>query len=178
MRSLESNRLILNPISKLHITNEYVSWLNDKSVYEFLETRGNYTKEMLASFVEEQISHNVYMWGIHIKENNKHIGNIKIDPINITHGYGEYGILIGDKQEWGKGYAKEASELVIDYFFKEELILRKITLGVVAANINAINLYKKIGFVIEGEYKKHVKYDEKYYDIIRMGIFNPRYQYD
>ena len=40
--------------------------------------------------------------GIHLKENCKHIGNIKIDPINKKHGTGEYGIMMGDKDEWGK----------------------------------------------------------------------------
>ena len=41
------------------------------------------------------------------------IGNIKIDPINEIHKFGEYGILIGDKEYWGKGFAREASEEVL-----------------------------------------------------------------
>ena len=63
-------------------------------------------------------------WAIHLKEGGKHIGNIKIDPVNKRHGLGEYGIMIGDSDEWGKGYAKEASELVIHHCFRD-LRLRK-----------------------------------------------------
>jgi len=133
---------------------------------------------MLSSFVENQIKNGTAMWAIHLKENDKHIGNIKIDPISIKHGLGEYGILIGDKNEWGKGYGKEASRRIIDYFFHEEYKLRKITLGVVAKNTNAVALYKNIGFVVEGVYKNHVQYDDKYYDVVRMAIFNPEYTYD
>jgi Acetyltransferases, including N-acetylases of ribosomal proteins len=177
MNALETTRLLLRPISQSHVTDRYVDWLNDDVVYKYLETRGNYTQEMLFYFVEEQIKNNVFMWAIHLKENNIHIGNIKIDPINLRHGFGEYGILMGDKNEWGKGYAKEASERAIHYFFNENLFLRKINLGVVKDNVAAINLYQKLGFVIEGVYKNHVKYDNTYHDVIRMAIFNTRYDY-
>lgn len=177
-RLLTTSRLLLKPISEEHKTTHYLNWLNDEDVYKYLETRGNYTIEMLDSFIKEQISKNVYMWGIHIKDTDKHIGNIKIDPINLKHQFGEYGILVGDKEEWGKGYAREASEVVIRYFFDEELLLRKINLGVVSSNTAAINLYKNIGFQIEGTLKKHVIYDGVYHDIIRMAIFNPQYNYD
>lgn len=78
----------------------------------------------------------------------------------------------------GKGYAKEASMAIIDYFFNKHLFLRKITLGVIAENKNAVELYQKIGFIVEGIYRKHLNHDGEYYDIIRMAIFNPRYKYD
>ena len=34
-------------------------------------------------------------------------------------------------------------------------------------------LYKKMGFVIEGVYKQHGLYNNKYCDTIRMALFNP-----
>ncbi len=108
-----------------------------------------------------------------IKESNKHIGNIKIDPINYKHGYGEYGIMMGDKTEWGKGYAKEASQTIIKFCF-EILNLRKIKLGVVEANIAALELYKKLEFEIEGIYKNHCIYDGVLNNIVRMSIFNKK----
>ena len=178
MSALETTRLVLTPISHSHVTDKYVSWLNDVAVYKYLETRGNYTREMLVSFVDEQIKNDVFMWAIHLKNSNIHIGNIKIDPINLRHGFGEYGILMGDKNEWGKGYAKEASERVIHYFFNEHLFLRKINLGVIKDNVAAVNLYKKLGFIEEGVYKNHVKYDNTYHDVIRMAVFNTQYKYD
>ncbi len=175
---LETPRLSIVPISINHISSNYINWLNDEVVYKYLETRGGYSIEMLNQYIKDMIDKNVYMWGIHLKNSNKHIGNIKIDPINQKHGFGEYGILIGDKEAWGKGYAKEASMAIIDYFFNKHLFLRKITLGVIAENKNAVELYQKIGFIVEGIYRKHVNYDGEYYDIIRMAIFNPRYKYD
>ncbi len=145
---LESNRLILVPLSLDHLSKEYVNWMNDYDVIEFLESGGDYTFKMLEKFLKEQVENKILFWAIHIKKTNKHIGNIKIDPIDDDKLSGEYGIMMGDKLSWGKGYATEASNIVIEYCF-EQLNLNHITLGVVAEHASAVKLYKKIGFKIE-----------------------------
>ena len=172
MYELNSERLFYRSISLEYCTNSYVSWMNDFEVIKYLETGGNYTIEKLTEYINNVINTKLFFLAIHTKENGKHIGNIKIDPINTKHGYGEYGILMGDKSEWGKGYAFEASMTVIDFSFKI-LGLRKICLGVVNENYPAMNLYKKLGFKVEGVYKNHGIYNGKYLDIIRMALFNP-----
>ena len=105
-----------------------------------------------------------------VKKTNQHIGNIKIDPINYRHLYGEYGIMIGDKTTWGKGYAKEASIAVINFCFTK-LSLRKINLGVIANNAMALSLYRSLGFVEEGRLKKHELINGTYKDKLRMALF-------
>ena len=54
----------------------------------------------------------------------------------------------------GKGYAKEASIAVINFCFTK-LSLRKINLGVIANNAMALSLYRSLGFIEEGRFKKH-----------------------
>lgn len=170
--SLSSERLIYKSLTLEHCTLEYVGWLNNPEVNKFLETGDDYTIELLENFLENVAQKETMLfWAIHLKESNKHIGNIKIDPVNQRHGLGEYGIMMGDTSEWGKGYAKEASKTIINYCFKE-LEIRKITLGVVEQNIAALNLYKTLGFTIEGVYKNHGLYNGKYMDILRMALFN------
>jgi [ribosomal protein S5]-alanine N-acetyltransferase len=171
---LISDRLILKPLSLQHLSQDYVSWLNDAEVYKFLETGGNYSIEQLREYLEEVEKKDILFWGIHLKESDSHIGNIKIDPVNKRHGLGEYGIMMGRKSEWGKGFAMEATSRVIDYCFQESEI-RKITLGVVADNHAALRLYKKLGFITEGIYKDHGLYNGKYCDIVRMALFNPSF---
>ena len=173
MKILNTQRLILEPICLEHNSETYLSWLNDPEVYKWLETRGSQTFSMLEEYIKQQMRNETYMWAIKIKNLDKHIGNIKIDPINYKHSLGEFGILMGDKNEWGKGYANEASKAVMDYFFEKEKPLRKITLGVVEENKAALKLYKNLGFEVEGKYKDHVCYDGKYYNILRMAKFNP-----
>lgn len=175
MKILETERLILEPIGIEHCTETYLGWLNDPEVYRWLETRGSQTMPMLKEYINQQIANETYMWAIKIKSLQKHIGNIKVDPINVMHSLGEFGILMGDKAEWGKGYAREASLEIMDNFFEKPEPLRKITLGVVDQNEAAVKLYKNLGFEVEGMYKDHVCYDDKYYSILRMAKFNPRY---
>lgn len=173
---LETERLILKPISvDIHLTENYVSWLNDPEVYQFLETGGNYTIDKLRDFLMSISGKGIFFWAIHLKSGDKHIGNIKIDPINSKHGLGEYGILMGEKDEWGKGYAKEASQVVIDFCFRV-LHLRKMTLGVVSQNLPAIKLYNLLGFTVEGNYKLHGMYNGVYMDLLRMAKFNPDFK--
>jgi RimJ/RimL family protein N-acetyltransferase len=158
-----------------HCTDDYVRWLNTPEVFKYLETGGNYTIEALRNYLQSvERNPDMLFWAIHTKSNKKHIGNIKIDPINKRHGLGEYGILMGEQSEWGKGYAKEASLLIIDYCFKT-LNLRKMTLGVVERNGAAVHLYKSLGFQIEGVYKKHGFYENEYHDVLRMALFNPSF---
>jgi ribosomal-protein-alanine N-acetyltransferase len=172
---LSTDRLLLEPLSLKHATERYVSWLNDHQVYKYLETRGEQTIDSLREFINYQIKNKKYIWAIIDKSLNVHIGNIKIDPINEVHKYGEYGILIGDKDYWGKGFAREASKVVLNYFFTKNNYLRKINLGVVEKNSEAINLYKKLGFKQEGYLYKHLIYDGIEIDVIRMAIFRDNF---
>jgi ribosomal-protein-alanine N-acetyltransferase len=165
--NLESERLVFLPLSLKHLSQEYVDWLNDFEVNRYLESRQGYNKKLLENFLKEQERKDILFWAIHTKEKNKHIGNIKIDPINLESNSGEYGILIGDKSSWGKGYAKEASSKIIHYCF-DTLNLSKITLGVVSENKKAIKLYEKLGFKRERIVKKFGVYDGKECDSIRM----------
>lgn len=172
-KTLESSRLIYKPLTSSYATQEYLQWLNDKEVTKYLEIFEPYSVQQLTNYLEAvDRNEQLLFWAIHLKENDKHIGNIKIDPVNRYHGYGEYGIMMGDKTEWGKGYGAEASKAIVEYCFREEK-LRKLNLGVVEENIAAVNLYKKMGFQTEGIYKKHGLYNNHYCNILRMAIFNP-----
>ncbi|MDF5690827.1 GNAT family N-acetyltransferase [Aquirufa aurantiipilula] len=168
---LETERLKLEPINIEFCSEEYVNWLNDIEVYQYLDNGGDYTYEALQEYLTKYTENPVPFWAIIVKETNTHIGNIKIDPINQRNQIGEYGILMGDKKYWGKGYAKEASIAVINHCFKK-LGLRKITLGVIKDNIAAVKLYESLGFEIEGIYRLHGIYAGKYCDALRMAIFD------
>lgn len=170
-KALTSDRLIYKPLSIEHCSDDYVSWMNNPEIYKYLESGSKYTIELLREFLLEVEKKDIFFWAIHLKSDGRHIGNIKIDPISTNNLTGEYGILIGDKQQWGQGYAGEASNTIIKFCF-EEIGLRKVTLGVVAENSAAIALYDKIGFEKEGFYKSHSYCNGVYYDVIRMAIFN------
>jgi [ribosomal protein S5]-alanine N-acetyltransferase len=170
---LISERLFFEPLGEAHLSNEYVYWMNDPEVNMYLESRGDYSLKKLELFLKNVESNSILFWAIRLKDSGKHIGNIKIDPVNERSRIGEYGILIGDKKEWGKGYATEASKAILDFCFSENVQLRKVTLGVVVENESAVLLYRKLGFIQEGLLKQQAFHLHKWCDVIRMAIFNP-----
>lgn len=50
---LETERLILRPLSLLHSSEEYVAWMNDHEVNKYLESGGDYTLQKLKEFLDE-----------------------------------------------------------------------------------------------------------------------------
>ena len=169
--NLETQRLFLEPLSLSHASERYVNWLNDERVNKYLETKNGYTLNMLNEYLRSIEENDICAWAVHLKETGIHIGNIKINPIDERNLNAEYGILIGERSSWGKGYAYEASKKVFDFCFAD-MKLRKITLGVVKANQSAMKLYKKMGFKIEGELKSHSFHDGQWQDVIRMALFS------
>lgn len=168
---LETERLLLKPLTTNHLSDNYVSWLNDHEVNKYLETRGGYTLEKLKLFLIDQEKKDIFFWAIHLKDSFEHIGNIKIDPLNFKDNSGEYGILMGSKEHWGKGYAKEASQVIIEFCFKV-LFLKKINLGVIENNESAVSLYKKLGFNTYQVIQKYGYYDDNESNLIRMTLIN------
>jgi ribosomal-protein-alanine N-acetyltransferase len=173
---LQSERILLKPVSMDHCSDFYVSWMNDPEVNLYLESGGDYSLDLLKNYLHEALmKKDVLFWAIHLRSSGKHIGNVKIDPIYPRHYRGELGILLGDKTEWGKGYGREATSLTIRYFF-DQLKYNKLTLGVIEGNEAAIRLYASLGFNLEGTFRQHGYYGEKMCDLYRMAIFNPDFK--
>lgn len=80
----------------------------------------------------------------------------------------ELGITIGDQAYWGKGYGREALQLLVDYGFRHHN-LHRIFLKVHARNERAIRAYSACGFAEEGRLRQHVWSDGSYDDLVIMG---------
>jgi len=70
----------------------------------------------------------------------------------------------------GKGLGKELMKALITWG-RANKIVRKMTLAVFSNNKNAIALYKKVGFKIEGLCPKDMKINGRYYDSVLMYKF-------
>ncbi|MGF9700557.1 N-acetyltransferase family protein [Paenibacillus sp. MABNR03] len=81
----------------------------------------------------------------------------------------EFGVCVA-RNHWGYGIGKKLLELSIHW--ADTSGVEKMTLNVLETNDKAIELYKGMGFEIEGVLKKDRKHaDGKYYDTIVMGRF-------
>ena len=53
--NLESERLILEPISIQHVTNVYLSWLNDEDTIKHLVTKKGHTLKSLSNYIQSHL---------------------------------------------------------------------------------------------------------------------------
>ena len=79
-------------------------------------------------------------------------------------------------KDWrGKGLAYESYCKFIPFIF-ETYNLNKITLEVLSSNSVAINLYKKLGFVLEGTKRKEIYKNGLYIDSEIMSMLRDEYE--
>jgi RimJ/RimL family protein N-acetyltransferase len=171
---IEGARIYLRPISVSDVDGPYYKWMNDPEVTRFLEARfSKNTKPAMKEFVASALKNpDVLFLAIVLKDGDRHIGNVKLGPINRQHTYGDVGIIIGEKDCWGKGYATEALKLLSDYAFKT-LGLHKLTAGCYAANVGSAKAFLAAGFEQEGVRKGQYISDGKYVDALIFGKANP-----
>lgn len=169
---LVGKKIKLTPITDEMITQEYVSWLNDAEVNQFMES-GKFPVDISQArqYVQDRRgSTTALILGIVELTGKKFIGTTtlaKIDPLGRTAGLG---IMIGNRAEWGKGYGREAMQLLMKLAY-EHLNLRKIYLYVVEGN-PAAGLYRSEGFQDCGVLKKQVFVRGEYRDYLIMEHFN------
>lgn len=149
---IQGESIILRSLQQGDATLDYLDWLSDPAINAYLEVRFSPPKlvtDLEAFIAEANTSLHTLMLGIFLQENGRHIGNIKLGQIDWHHNVGDIGFLIGDKEQWGKGYASAAIVLLADYAFAH-LDLVKLTAGCYAENEGSRRALLKAGFVEEG----------------------------
>ena len=124
-----------------------VRWRNDPDVFKYTGNTYDHeiTIESELGWIRRVIANpNDYRCAILV--DGIYVGNIYLTDIEGEAA--EYHIFIGNKDYWGKGVAKHASCLLLDYAFNV-LSLKRVHLRVRQENISAIKLYKKLGFCVD-----------------------------
>jgi RimJ/RimL family protein N-acetyltransferase len=168
---LSGPRLYLREVRPSDVNATYYGWMNDPEVTRYLESRFfPHSMEALREYVTGKLGDrdNVFLAMV-LKSGDRHIGNIKLGPIHWMHRSADIGLLIGERDCWGQGYATEAIRLVVDYAFSE-LNLHKLTAGCYAINHGSIKAFQKVGFVVEGVRPQHYYYRGAYIDAVLLGL--------
>jgi len=172
---MPGDRIYLRKVSPDDVNEAYCRWMNDPTTNRFLESRFYpHSIETLREYVVNKQGDNLNaFFAIVLKNRDRHIGNIKLGPVDPNHRLADIGILIGEKDCWGKGYASEAISLIVDYAFNI-LNLHKVTAGCYAPNKGAIRAFEKTGFVQEGVRKVHCFFEGAYVDDVLLGLVRPK----
>lgn len=104
-----------------------------------------------------------------IEVEGEFIGQCGLLHVNETARTAELGIGIGDKRYWGRGYGREAVNLLLEYAFRYRNY-RRVWLWVHGDNERAIRSYIACGFVEEGRLREHVFSNGRYVDAVYMGV--------
>lgn len=108
-----------------------------------------------------------------IEKENVKVGLVELVEINHIHRRAEFQIII-DPVHQGKGYAKNAAILAMDYGFSV-LNLNKLHLIVDSENQKAIHIYSQLGFVTEGKLINEYFANGEYRSVLRMCLFQREY---
>ena len=171
---LDGPRLYLRDLRPDDVGERYCAWMNDPDVMRFTESRFvSHSIESLRAYVAEKAaSPDTIFLAIVTRTADRHIGNIKLGPIHPVHKRGDIGIVIGEKDCWGQGYASEAIEILARYAF-EKLHLHKLTAGCYAGNLASTRAFEKAGFTREGVRPAHFLSGDAYADEILLGKVQP-----
>ena len=155
LKTLVGSKFSLIPFKEEHISDRYISWLNDPEINRFLEVRFvRQTYQTVLAYVRSFYEDtDKYMWGIYPNGIIDPIGTATLYDINHHHGRGELGLMIGEKEYWGKGASTEATELITRFAF-ETLGLRRLTGGTYALNHGMNFTFKRLGFSLEGKLRQ------------------------
>ena len=102
-------------------------------------------------------------------EKDEILGLISLININYINRCADLHIMIGGKENRGKGIGTFAVSAMVKHAFLN-LNLRRIELGVLENNIVAIRLYERCGFVREGIKRESNYKNGKYENMILMSI--------
>lgn len=164
-------RLGLARLNVSDVEPHYLRWMNDPETVRFTEARhANYSIGDLRAYVEKMnASNRELLFGIFELAGNRHVGNIKVGPIHPFHATASLGLIIGEKDCWGRGYATEAIRLAVSYAFMA-LGVAKITAGIIAGHLASQRAFEKAGFRVEGVRRKQNLFEGERRDEILLGL--------
>lgn len=154
-----------------------IKWRKDDEIWGMLGGPKYFVSEAFEkNWVEKTIfdSKDIKL-AICLKENDQYIGNVYMTDINMINRSCHSHILIGEHDFWGKGYAKEALMLAIDYMFNERNIYR-IQANVLESNVASLKMHEKCGYKVDGILRNSVYKAGKYHNQYILSLLRDEYE--
>lgn len=171
---IETPRLVLRPhtAENAALLN---AWHNDPELIYYDDDQPDppppYPMERTVAFLERTstptLASETIHWAVHLKEPPKLIGYCMAAYIDQYHRKCRFGMTIGDRAEWGKGYGREVVEAVTEFLFTK-LDLNRIQCEIYDFNERSIRLFESAGFRREGVCRQAV---------LKRGRFADEYVY-
>lgn len=157
----------------------YLKWMNDFEVTRGLgaatrpltwEAEESWYERASTDRSGDDVGFTVYE-----RSNMRPIGNAGLHRIDHANRTAEFGIVIGEKDCWGKGFGTEVTQLMLDYGFTV-LGLHHIMLRVYDFNERAIRAYIRAGFRIAGRLREAHRFGGHTHDVVLMDCLATEFQ--
>lgn len=170
-KHLVGKKVYLSPIDKENDIPKYTKWLNDLDVSARLGGAAVlYTEEYEREFLENGQKGAMHYAIIRASDDTL-LGNASLFEFNHIHRKAQIGLFIGDRENRGKGYGREAMGLLLAYAYGV-MNIHNVMLQAFSFNENAIGLYESLGFREIGRRRESYFFKGVYYDEVFMELLD------
>lgn len=159
------------------LASRYLEWLDDLSITKLIASDELILPKTF-NFIDDSFKRftGKTSIGFFVKYNpaDKVVGTAKLDQISFLKRTAWDGIMIGEKDCYGKGVGYKAYKLLLKYGFSI-LGLNKITGGCNELNAPMIRIFEKIGYIQEGCLRKADYINGEYSDHLLFGILRQEF---
>ncbi len=144
---------------------------NDRDIWLVSGTTAPYSRYVLKKYIENSFAdiYETRQLRLIIEKLGEAIGSVDIFDFDAHNSHAGVGVIIFDSSERGKGYAKEAIGLLINYCFKT-LSLNQIYCNITTDNHASFALFQSLGFREIGVRKEWMRIDDKYIDVAFLQL--------
>jgi RimJ/RimL family protein N-acetyltransferase len=168
---IRAERVYLRPAERADLPN-FVRWLADAEVSRNLAIRSPISAAMEEKWFEQALEKQGkqhYHFVICLIDGDRPIGATDLRDLDLENGTAGFGIVIGEKAEWNKGYGTETLQAISDFGFGQ-LRLERIYLEVYPGNTAGQRAYQKAGFTSEGTLRNAHFADGRHHDALIMSL--------
>ncbi len=172
---LRSKHIELRPLTSNDVAL-FFKWINDREQVMFNAAYKPISESSHMEWFESiQRRNDIVIFGIWSIENNQLIGSCQLKDLSFVHRSAELQIRIGEVEMRGKGFGKDAVNLLLKFAF-DDLNLHRVFVHVFSSNHRAIHTYERNGFVSEGKLREAAFIDGNYLDMVVMGVLQDEYK--
>jgi len=174
---LQGKKVILRPIKKSDL-QFFMGWVNDLEIMQCVSRYMPMSEIAEEKKIEQMAAskQDVYLVIEAIQQDKViSIGICGLHRIDFKNQNATFGIVIGNKGYWGKGYGTEAAKLLLGYGF-DQLNLHRVSSCVLSTNKRSLKMHLKVGFKEEGRSREVYFKNGKFDDQVILGLLRKEWK--
>ena len=173
--TIVGRRVALGPLRR-DLLPLYQRWMNDFEVTRNLAVG---SRPLTLEAEEDWYAHasrssTDALFTLYERPNLRPIGTASLHRIDHQHRTAEFGIVIGERDCWGRGYGTETTARSLEYAFNV-LGLHAVHLRVYSGNERGLRAYTRAGFKVAGRLREAHRYGAEVQDVILMDCLSTEF---